>query len=279
MPTVHLPNLDLYFESHGQGTPLLLLNGLGLDVAAWGPQLATLSRHYRVIALDWRGSGRSTPCPPPYRIAALATDALALLDSLGIERAHLLGLSMGGMVAQRLAVDHPSRVRGVILAASAARLPPRTRHVIDLWARMAASGTAPEVLLREQLAWVFADDFYADEGRMSQVLDMFLANPHPPSPQGIAGQAAACLDHDTRNELGRLRAPTLALVGQEDRLLPMSASEELVQAIAGARLAVVDRAGHAFATERAERFNELVLGFLAEIDGRSQGTEVTCSGA
>jgi 3-oxoadipate enol-lactonase len=266
MPIISLPSHDLYFESHGEGIPLILLNGLGLDVSAWGLQIPALSRTHRVVVYDARGVGRSSATPPPYRMADLVSDALALLDALEIEQAHLLGLSMGGLVAQRLAVDHPARVRGLILAATAARLPPRARHVIDLWARMVSTGTAPETLLREQLAWVFSEGFFADERQVAQVTAVLLANPHPPSPRGIAGQAAACLEHDARAEISRIRAPTLVLVGRDDLLLPLTASQELAAAIPGARLSILEGTGHAFATENAERFNDLVLEFLAHAE-------------
>lgn len=266
MPTVSLPHLTVYFESHGEGSPVILLNGLGLDVAAWGPQIQALSRAHRVIAFDARGVGRTSAPPPPYSVTDMASDALSLLDALEIERAHFLGLSMGGLVAQRFAIAHPSRVRSIVLAATAARLPPRARHVIDLWGRMASTETAPEVLLREQLAWAFSDAFFADERLATQVIGSLLEYPFPPSPQGIAGQAAACVGHDTRDELSRVRAPALVLSGRDDRLLPVSASQELAAGIPGAQLSILDGAGHAFCTECAERFNAQILELLAKVE-------------
>lgn len=271
MPIISLPNIRLYFESHGGGAPLVLLNGLGLELSAWAPQIATLSRTHRVIAFDARGVGRSEAPPGPYRMADLVSDTLHLLDALEIERAHFLGLSMGGLVAQHLALDHAPRVRSIVLAATAARLPPRARHVIDLWGRMASAGTDPEILLREQLAWVFSEGFFEKERGVSDAVRVILANPHPPSPHGIVGQAAACLEHDTRSALSRIGVPSLVLVGRGDLMLPVSASEELSGKIPGSRLAIVEGAGHAFTSEKPVRFNELVLEFLTEVERTEVG--------
>lgn len=270
MPIISLPELDLYFETRGEGPPLLLLNGLGLDLTAWGPQIQTLSRAYRVLAFDARGTGRSGAPSHPYGISDLASDALAFLDALGVERAHVLGLSLGGFVAQQLAIHHPSRVKSLVLAATAARLPPRTRHVVELWRRMALGGTHPEILLGDQLAWMFSDRFFADGSWVSATVEMVLANPHRASSEAIAAQAAASLEHDTRAALSRIRIPTLVMVGRNDLLLPVSCAQELASSIPGAQLSVIEEAGHAFAVESSKRFNAVVLDFLTRLQAEAQ---------
>lgn len=251
----------LAVEIQGDGAPLLLLNGIGLDMSSWAPQVAALARSNRVIAFDARGAGRSDAPPGPYSTAQMAADALGLLDALGVQRAHVLGFSMGGLVAQRLAAGWPERVESLVLAASAARLPPRARHVIDLWSRLLQAGVEREILLRVQFAWVFSERLLADTATVTELIEALASLPGP-SPVGFAGQAAACLDHDATGLLERIVAPCLVLAGREDALLPVPVSEALARAIPGARLAVLDGGGHAFTSEVSGAFNEAVLRFL-----------------
>jgi len=260
--TVKIGEMRLAVEIHGGGPPLLLLNGIGLDRSAWSSQIGPLAKAYRVIAFDARGAGQSDAPPGPYTTAQMADDAFAVLDALGVERAHLLGQSMGGLVAQEMALARPERVLSLLLAASAARLPPLARHVIDLWTRLLRAGVPREIFLREQLAWVFMESFYEDGEKVTSVVNA-LASVSGPSPEGFAGQAAACLGHDASGRLTRIEAPCRVLVGRQDMLLPVSVSEALAREIPGATLAILEGGGHGFAAEIAEEFNGAVLEFLA----------------
>jgi 3-oxoadipate enol-lactonase len=261
--------IELYYEIHGDGPPLVLINGLGLDIGSWAPQIGPLSSRFRVLAFDSRGAGRSDAPEGPYSAEQMAADTVALFDHLQLERVHILGFSLGGLIAQELALSHPGRVKSLVLASTAARLPPRAGHVIHVWRRMAQARVEPELFLREQLAWVFGERLFDEESRVSDVVRVMLSNPFPPSPQGFAGQAAACLGHDTRLRLGRIDVPTLVLVGREDVLLTVAASEQLAAGIPGAGLAVLDGGSHAFAAEIPDRFNEAVLQFLESVEGKA----------
>ncbi|MBI3393114.1 MAG: alpha/beta fold hydrolase [Nitrospirae bacterium] len=269
MPAVQVRNVHLYYEAHGEGPPLLLITGLGLDVASWGPQIPALDRKFRVIVFDNRGAGRSSTPESPYTTAEMAKDAIALMDALEIEQAHVLGLSMGGLIAQELAISHPDRVKSLILATTAAKLPPRARGIIDVWNRLIGGGIDPEIVFREQSLWVFTERFLSDESRVSGFAKMFLSHPHPPAPRGFAGQAAACLAHDARTRLQRITVPTLVLVGREDIFFPVPVCEDLARGIPVAKLAVLDGGGHAFATEISEDFNRTVLEFLETVEKKT----------
>lgn len=270
MPKAKLSNVELYYEIHGDGPPLLLITGLGLDVSGWAMQMGSFAAHSRLILFDNRGAGRSGAPEPPYSTGVMARDAVDLLDALGIEQAHVLGLSMGGLIAQEMALAAPDRVASLILATSAARLAPRTRHVVDTWQRMAQRGLDTETFVREQLAWVFTDRLFADPEKVSAIVSMMLSNPFPPPPHGLAGQAAACLAHDTRNRLTQIACPTLVLVGAQDILIPVQSSEALASEIPGARLVVLDECGHGFALETPERFNGAVIDFLRDVEAQRQ---------
>jgi pimeloyl-ACP methyl ester carboxylesterase len=120
MPEVQVGDVQLYYEEYGQGTPLVMILGLGQDVATWSFQLAEFAQYFRVVVFDNRDAGKSARCADGYTTVTLAGDTVGLMDSLGIERAHLLGISMGGMIAQQVALRYPERVLSVILASTAA---------------------------------------------------------------------------------------------------------------------------------------------------------------
>jgi pimeloyl-ACP methyl ester carboxylesterase len=257
---------DLHHQLLGTapGTPLLLLNGIGLDTSAWGPVVDLLARERRLVLLDARGTGRSGPAPEPGTTATMAADALALLDHLGLEAVDVLGLSLGGLVAQELALRAPARVRALVLAATAARLPGRTRRVLDAWRRLLLAGTDPDALRREQVAWVLGAATLEDDGTTEAILAA-LAGAPAPSPRGFSAQADACLAHDTRDRAAGIRAPALVLAGREDALVPPSASEGLARLLPHARLQLHE-GGHAFLLESTAAVTDAALAFLRGVD-------------
>lgn len=260
MPTLDVDGTSLHFELRGSGAPLLLLNGLGLDLTAWGPLAGALERRFRLVLLDARGAGRSAAPPGPYSTARLAADAAALLASLALGPAHVIGLSLGGLVAQELALRAPGAVRAVVLAATAAHLPARTRRVLDAWRRLALAGTDRAALCREQLAWVLSEPSLADE-RVVGAFEAALAAGTPPAPHGLSAQVDACLAHDARDRAVAIAAPALVLAGREDALLPPAASEALARLLPRARFEELP-GGHAFLAESAEAAAARVLEFL-----------------
>jgi pimeloyl-ACP methyl ester carboxylesterase len=264
MPTFHRSGASLYYETRGTGSPLLLLNGLGLDLSAWGLLADALSGRHRVVLVDARGAGRSDSPAPPYSTLQLAEDALSLLDELALGAVHVIGLSLGGLVAQELALLAPDRVRSLVLAATAARLPGRSRRLIDAWSRLVLTGADREAFCREQLAWVLGDQALDEDAAVEGWAGALLGAPAP-SPQGFAGQAAACIGHDTRERAARIRAPALVLAGGDDALMPPSASEALAGLVPSARYASLP-GGHAFAIESAAAFHAAVLQFLASVE-------------
>ena len=150
-----LDGAPLHYEIAGSGPPLLLLNGIGLDLSAWGPLVQALCGERQLVLLETRGSGLSGPPPEPCTTARLAADALALLDHLSLGSVDVLGFSLGGLVAQELALLAPDRIRSLVLAATAARLPGRTRRALDAWRRLLLAGVEADAFRREQFAWVF----------------------------------------------------------------------------------------------------------------------------
>ncbi len=269
MPDLTLDGTNLHYETRGSGSPILLLNGIGLDLSAWGPIADALARERRLVLVDARGSGRSGRAPEPCTTARLAADALALLEHLALGPVDVLGLSLGGLVAQELALAAPRAVRSLVLAATAARLPGRSRRALDAWRRLVLTAADPDAFRREQLAWVLGAATLESDTAVDGIAKA-LAGAPPPSPQGFSAQANACIAHDARDRAGHIRAPALVLAGGDDALVPPSATEALAKLLPRARFEA-HPGGHAFLLESAEAVGAAVLAFLRSMEAREGG--------
>jgi 3-oxoadipate enol-lactonase len=252
--------VPIHFQVLGRGEPLLMIQGLGADMNGWMLQRLAFSPHFRTIALDNRGAGRSGKPPGPYSLTQMADDAVAVLDHLGIERAHVMGASMGGAVAQLLAVRHRERVRSLTLACTACSNPPWRRDLLDDWAHIATERGMNE-LSRRAMRWLIGPRSLR---RFWPALGVFGPMAMTAPPHAFAGQIAAILaiGDDVAEQLRTLEVPTLVLVGSQDILTPVADAEEIAEHIPHARLAVVTGAAHGFMVEHARTYNRLTLDFL-----------------
>lgn len=266
MPTAKVDDINMYYEVHGEGEPLLLIMGLGSDLTSWIFQTLEFSKKYRVIVFDNRGVGRSDAPDTPYSTELMADDTAGLLDTLGIKRAHILGLSMGGFIAQELALKYPQRVKSLILATTAARPYSWATHILGTTLRLNQEGVNRETLITLRLSWLFTNKFFDNPELVRTVIDTMLANPYPQPVHAYARQFAAATEHDTRDRIGKITVPTLVLIGEEDILLPVKMSEELAAGIPNAEMVVLEGGGHGFLVEIAGKFNQAVLEFLAKIE-------------
>jgi len=247
------------WESQGKGVPVLLVHGLGYTRQGWGPLRERLAQRYRVLSFDNRGIGESDIPPGPYTVDELAGDAAQVLDEAGVERAHVLGASLGGFVAQALAVDRPERVDRLVLACTSPGGPdayPLPQATLLLMAE--APSLEPAVALRR-----FVENAVAP-GSPADLVDEIYAyrQAHPPDPQGWAAQAAAGAAWNGDGRLGRIAAPTLVVTGTADAVVDGRNSQLLADGIPGARLESIDGAGHMLFWERTEEFAGIVERFL-----------------
>jgi pimeloyl-ACP methyl ester carboxylesterase len=265
VPTARVGDITMHYVEAGGGEPLVLIMGFGGDHLAWGFQLPVLAERYRVIAFDNRGAGQTDQPDAPYTTREMAADTAGLMDALGVERAHVLGVSMGGMIAQELALHHAERVQSLQLHCTYARPDGYTR------ARLAAARVERRTLSREDAVrsaffWLFARGTYNERPEFVEaIVQTALANPHPQSLTGYLRQGDAVLGHDTLDRLGAITCPTLVSVAAEDILVPPRFSREIAARIPGAELRVVDDAGHVYFWERPDVFNTLCLEFLARV--------------
>ncbi len=253
----------LHVERSGAGEPLLWITGFTISAAVFAPVVPLYDRHFDNVVFDNRGAGRSAAPWRPTSIPELAGDAAGLLDHLGIASAHVIGLSMGGMVAQELALRFPEKVRGLVLGGTTPGGPlaarPSLRELAALGGAMATEGRGPG---RPWLAGaLFSDRFRREQpDRVRELLRGFAA--HRPPPQGAWAHWWATVYHDTVSRLGDIRAPTLVMHGGDDAMAPLANARMLAARIPDAELVVVPGAGHAYLLERPERSLELLIDWL-----------------
>ena len=258
MAQAQLGELDLHYVERGSGPALLLVPGIPAIASDWAPLAERLSDSRRVIAYDNRGSGASSVTPAPYTCAQLAADAVALLDELGVERADVFGMSLGGMIAQELALAWPDRVNRLVLGCTHCGLEHAARPERDA-GRAFAMETDDWAERMEALA-PFAFAAGVDGELLSRFVEKKAADVQ--DPEGYRGQIAAALAHDTYDRLPVIDCPTLILTGDKDRVIPPASSDVLHERIPDSRLEVIAGAGHLFFLERPEESLRLLQGFL-----------------
>jgi 3-oxoadipate enol-lactonase len=249
------------------GVPLLLIQGLGTDSRGWGLQRIAFGRRYRCIAFDNRGVGSSTNAPHPFDLEQMARDAMSVLDAEDVDRAHVLGASMGGIIAQIVAVRHGERVRGLVLACTAARHHEWRRELLAEWAdNVRAKGMA--AMSGEGMRWLVGPRFHRRFGPWINVIGRVVMQGDP---EHFAAQVDAILamHDDLRHELADVRSPTLVITGSQDMLTPFGDAEELAEMIPGARLRELRGAAHGLMVEQPNAFNNAVLDFLKDVDARA----------
>jgi pimeloyl-ACP methyl ester carboxylesterase len=259
VPTVSTPAAELHYERAGSGEPLLLIQGMSGTHVSWGePFLQPLREHFDVIAFDNRGIGLSAPIDGPFTIVEMAADAAGVLDGLGIESAHVVGISMGGMIAQDLALAHPGRLRSLTLGCTycggpGSQLMPQ--ESVEILAAGMMSGDRDKAI---RAGWEvnLSPAFRAEESRYAAFHEM--ATSVPAAKQTIELQAQAIFGHDTSGRLGEIATPTLIVHGTEDSVLPYPNAELIASLMPTSRLETLADVGHMFWWEQPERSAELV---------------------
>ena len=268
MPQAALEGISLFYKRYGAGEPVLLIQGMSGTHLAWGEAfLAGLGDDLDVVAYDHRGVGESTPETDAFTIAQLADDAAGLLDALGWDSAHVVGISMGGMVAQELALRHPQRMRTLSSTAFSHGAAIPRRHTGGAPAQRADPALIQELAgallsgdreraLRVGFAANLSAAHIADEANWEPFQEM--ATAVPVAVPVIMLQMQAVMGHDTSARLASIEAPTLVVHGTEDRMLPVVNGELIAQSIPDARLELLDGVGHMFWWEQPERSAALV---------------------
>jgi pimeloyl-ACP methyl ester carboxylesterase len=265
VPIAEANGQRLYYEVHGEGEPLLAVMGLGGDHTAWILQLPEWSKSYRVVVFDNRDVGQSSQAEGPYEVSDMAADALALADELGLESFHLVGVSLGGAIAQEIALAAPERVRTLTLAVTYGWTggygEQRSKVLSNIVGRMSREEFVEFTMMLIYSERVFDVPEFADASRQAM-----LSNPHPQPIEAWVRQLEASSRHEARDRLPSLQMPVHVIGARRDIMVPPFRSEDLAEAIPGAKLTIID-SGHLVNVEMAQEFNAAVAGFIAEHAG------------
>lgn len=262
MPKTQVGDIRIHYQVAGKGTPLVMIMGWGGDHTVWGFQLPAFSREFRCVVFDNRGSGQTDQPDIRYTIRMMADDTVGLMDALGIDWAHILGVSMGGMIAQEIALNYPNRVRSLQLHCTLARPDAYLAAVTSMLLR-AKTTFAWEEFVRAFLTWMLTPKTYLERPEFVEMLvKASVENPYPASVTGLTRQTEACLAHNTLDRLHQIQCPTLITVGTEDIFVPLRFSRLLHERITGSELVVIPESGHGHFWEQPATFNDACLHFL-----------------
>jgi len=266
MSFVENQGTKIYWDETGRGAPVLLIMGLGYTSAMWYRTRPALAQHFRTIAFDNRGVGLSDVPPGPYSIATMATDAAAVLDAAAVARAHVFGVSMGGMIAQEFALQYPARTRSLILGCTATGGPSAVRaenNVIDL---LMARGMTLEQAREAVLPYIY--DAATPREKIDE--DTRVRARWLPSLESYMAQLQGILAWESYSRIAQITAPTLVIHGKSDALVPPGNGELIAARIPGAKLVLLEHASHLFTTDQPRAAHKEILEFLLSQAGESR---------
>ena len=268
MPFIQNHDAKIYWDERGEGEPLLLIMGLAYPSDMWYRTRPLLAEKYRTIAIDNRGIARSDMPPGPYPIALMASDALAVLDAAGVESAHVYGISMGGMIAQELTLQHPERVRSLILGCTAAGGPTTIQAEPEVGQMISARGImSPEEAAEAAVPFIYHPS--TPRARIDE--DLNVRRPWFARPEAYMAQLQGILAWEAYSRLPQITTPTLVIHGENDRLVPAGNGRLIAGRIPGAKLVMIPQASHIYPTDQPEASHRAILEFLAAQTGQRRG--------
>jgi aminoacrylate hydrolase len=260
MPKVTLGDVEIFYETHGAGTPLLLVPGLGGVGSYWNANIPAFSQKYQVIIHDHRGTGQSSRSHIRYSVDQMSNDLLRLMDHLEIRQAHLVGHSTGGAIGQTLAVAHPERLKSLVIYASWTKTDPFFRRVFDA-RRMLLTASGAAAYVRATAVFLYPDWWVNENIGLLEEREK-AGIPAFPEPEIVASRIDAIMDFDRTAELPSIRTPTLVTCANDDFLTPPYFARELARLIPGAELLLLERGGHCASETNPGEFNDAVLSFI-----------------
>ena len=263
MPYQTVNGIKIYYEEKGTGEPLLLINGLAFPMDLWFAQIEELSKDFRVIALDNRGIGRSDKPDDVYSMSLMASDAVGLLRSLGIQKANVAGLSMGGFISQEIALSCPEMVNRLILVATGMGGPRSLALGKPFWDRVAAAiaGKNPWEIYRIDLTLMTAPGFVEEHPEtLDKAVELRMKNPQPF--HAFVRQYTAAGLFDSNERVQKIDQPTLIVLGREDPIFPIALAEDFREKMPHAKMIIYEQCGHAILLEKPDRLSKDIREFL-----------------
>lgn len=265
MPKIKVNDINMYYEVHGQGEPLVMIAGFSADHFTWLPAVEILKNSYQCILLDNRGAGQTDVPDAPYSIQQMSEDVMMLCHGLGLKQAHFIGSSMGGFILQKLAHDFPGLVKSAVICNSATTINCVFHlYVAAQYELLQAKAPLP-ALLKASSCWAFSYQFLTQPGMMDQLVELNLQNPFPFSLQGYAGQYAALDAFNSRAWVSGIKVPVMVMGADQDLIFNERDIRDLANHIPGATYCHFDQCGHLPMIEYPEKFAALVQEFVAKI--------------
>lgn len=255
MPTVKVNNIDMYYEQQGDGDDLLLITGLNCSHLMWANVLAKFCENYRVTIIDNRGAGLTSAPEGPYSITQMADDTAALMEAIGLEKAHVVGHSMGGAIAQQLAIRHPDKLKKLILYATASKFDPRCMFAVDLNVHLLEQGVSQKDAARfVSIPFCLSKQFIAEPSNIETFYKLAEENPYPMTLAACSAQTEACRNHDTQALLAEIQAWTLVISPEQDILTPPIEGQYMAARIPNARFMEIKDYAHCWHLEAPDYF-------------------------
>jgi len=269
MPEIVCNHVLLHYEERGEGAPLVFLHGIASDHLYWQVQMRAFAKRFRCLALDNRDAGQSKPAQAPYTMGDLAADVAGLLDALGLSEAHLVGASLGGMIALELAVAHPSRVCSLFLVGTLGRADDWFNATLDTYSHIRRQVADTAGFLEALLPWLVSHRFFASPSKVEWLQAFLRQSAFPQQIDGFFRQLGAIRGHDVLEQASAIRCPALVVVGEDDLITPPRYAEQLAKLIPQARLHILPGVGHSPVLEDSRGFSRLLDEFLRSVPHQS----------
>lgn len=261
MPIVKANGIDIYYELHGAGQPLVLIAGYTGDHTFWKFMLGELAKHFQVLIFDNRGIGQTRDSGTDFTLEMMAQDTMSLINELRLERPHVLGQSMGGCIAQIIARKHASEINKLIILNAAAKLNVRTLKILESIYKLRKENISFDLFIDTALTWFLSSDYLAHPEWIKAFKEDLINNPFPQSITDQERQLKALVPFDSRNWIQNITSSTLVLAADEDIIALPEESKSLAQGISNAEFVLIPGA-HSSPVEQADKVNEIVLKFL-----------------
>lgn len=278
MPKVKVNDLNINYDQQGAGEPLILVPFLTADNACYAFQVAEYSKHFTCISVDPRGAGETDKPAGVYTIELFGDDLSAFMQAIGVEKAHVMGLSLGAAIGMWLAIKYPEKVKSLSLHSAWTKTDLFLKTVVEGWQVMAkAYGSVTELVIRGIFPWCFTPDLYARQPDYIESLSAFTRSRPPQPVDAFIQQSNAVIAHDIESHLNKITAPTLITFGRNDMLTSVRFADRMKNNIQNSELIVFENASHASIYEKVEEFNQKTLDFLQRHSGESRAREAGVS--
>jgi pimeloyl-ACP methyl ester carboxylesterase len=268
MPKVKVNNITMNYESQGAGEPLVLIPYLAADNACYAFQVADYAKHFTCISIDPRGAGETDAPAGPYSTELFADDIAALMQAIGVERAHVGGLSLGAATGIWLAAKYPQRVKSLSLHSAWDKTDPFLKNVVESWRTIAkGSASVADMVIQGIFPWCFTPELYAAKPEYIDALAAFVRGRPAQSLEAFLSQSSAVIAHDAQSQLSTIKAPTQITFGRHDMVTSTRFADSLKSRVSGSELIVFEGCAHAPIYENVALFNERTLSFLTRHSG------------